>query len=1465
MNHKLKTLVALLLPSMAFASGNDIEQMKANAQFLADHPVVAKIAQRQPVGNVPIRKTGNPAASRWSTQKYGPEHAALPEVWGNVVGADTWTGRYTAFGTYNFGPAENFALNLMHTGTSESMNGNGGAVKIGNKYHLTYWYMGMGSIISKYYVWNTDTWEIEKQKNTNNGGLCATDLAYDRLNNICYGAFFTDNQDGWELATIDFSGDIPVKTLIGRIPLMVAALGVNKAGEIYGICEDGVLYKFDKQTAAYTRIGDTGIKVAGYGGVVQQSGEFDQHSDIFYWAAADAYGRSTLYTVNTATAEVTKISEIPDRAQILNMQIMAPKAEDKAPGFINDLKADFSNGSLSGDVSFTVPSYTYDGDDLTSVTYYITANNKELASSRTAAGSEVNAKINVEAGDCNLAVWVENAVGISPISTLNFWAGADVPVMKEVTYTKNGNNSEISWSVNETGAHGGWVGDLSYKVVRMPDNYVVAEKITATSCTDAIPENAPLELYTYKVTPYNSDIAGDAMESNGNVVGSAVRPPYSNSFNEGPSSFDLMEILNNNKDKYTWHWETDTYDSDNGVAKANTGDSYADSDFDDWMLTPEISVEAGKSYEVSFRARCTEYYNAMNLEVKYGSGTDVSKYRELVPLTNMAYKSSFQNYKVTISSDKDENIRIGFHCQADYASGSLVIDDIRLAEGVLATAPGAVTNLTIVPDAKGNLKADVKFNAPTVDHSGQPLSSLTRIDIYCDNKLVKFVTNPTPGAEIKETVPVTLDGTHEFRVETFNEDGAGDEATISEFVGVDVPGSFSAWIEENGTDIIIKWNAPSIGANGRYINPDDMAYNIYSTDGMMVGDLLVEEVTGTSYSFEPAIGIDEGEQGMIMFAMRAVNRAGESRGVSTSPLIVGKPYSLPYEEHFDGSSPYYYDGDTDIYFNVAQGASSDDDDNCFLWYISGNMADAYKELRTLKLDTYGCANPRLTFDYKLTEGGKQEVYAIKPDGSRTLIETLSNQSVDGSWSSANIDLSQFSDERYLRIAVRFIPGDEVYGVLYLDNIMIQDAVDKDMAIEVAVPSTPVRYGQFASISAKVANKGMQTADEYTVTVYANGEKVGEQTGKGLEFMKSAGHLFQYEISQGAPEKIEIKAELTYAGDLNAANNTANADIRVGMPKVAAPENLMLNTGNENVLTWSEPSEFYSEEVKENFESYTPWTITNMGEWKLVDGDGGKVISLGDADYPNEGDPQAFTIFNPTSIGVPEGNTEANPHSGVQYAVCFATKVSPSMERNDDWMISPLLSGDAQTVSFYAKQMIPDYGAEKIEVLASSTGREIADFTKVADYEISNYTAWKKFETELPEGSLYFAIRVVTRDGHMFMLDDIEYIAGSCKEIVAWNVYRDSKFLAEVPYENRTYTDTDNSGNHSYNVTAVYATGEESAFSNTALTSGIDSIEDADKTYDIYSIDGRIISLDSKSIRGLEPGIYIINGEKKIIK
>lgn len=97
-----------------------------------------------------------------------------------------------------------------------------------------------------------------------------------------------------------------------------------------------------------------------------------------------------------------------------------------------------------------------------------------------------------------------------------------------------------------------------------------------------------------------------------------------------------------------------------------------------------------------------------------------------------------------------------------------------------------------------------------------------------------------------------------------------------------------------------------------------------------------------------------------------------------------------------------------------------------------------------------------------------------------------------------------------------------------------------------------------------------------------------------------------------------------------------------------------------------------------------------------------------------------------------------------------------------WLISPELSGEAQTVSFYIKSVTMAY-EERFRVLYSTDTKSTSDFVKVAtaNYYTPN-SLWRRFSVKLPEGAKYFAIHCISEDAFGLMVDDITYIPKNAK-------------------------------------------------------------------------------------------------------
>ena len=161
----------------------------------------------------------------------------------------------------------------------------------------------------------------------------------------------------------------------------------------------------------------------------------------------------------------------------------------------------------------------------------------------------------------------------------------------------------------------------------------------------------------------------------------------------------------------------------------------------------------------------------------------------------------------------------------------------------------------------------------------------------------------------------------------------------------------------------------------------------------------------------------------------------------------------------------------------------------------------------------------------------------------------------------------------------------------------------------------------------------------------------------------------------------------------------------------------------------------------------------FGDWTIYDATGANVYGPNNLTWEDKYSPQAWTPFNSSTI------TFATAYNGSKYieSVCPSTGVAA-----DSWLISPELSGNAQTITFYARIFSTTYTPETFEVLYSTTDidrsnfeNSVSSFTVAQSYS-SSTTTWTQYSANLPEGAKYFAIRHTSNDKYGIMVDDVKY-------------------------------------------------------------------------------------------------------------
>lgn len=591
-----------------------------------------------------------------------------------------------------------------------------------------------GDAIAVYTRFNAKTWEVDSThyQIPVNYNLAGTDFTYDQDSDKVIGCVKGDTEGTfYNLVTIDFEKNPIAVNVIGTAGdtskvaehgFKYATLAENSKGELYGIGSDGILYSINKATAEKKAIKQIDVYHDGVD-YFQQSMTFDASTDKLYWASAFTNpGTSGLYEVNVKDATCKKLFTFKGEEVFTTLTVPQPEYSRSAPAKTQNLAYD----TLRSHVTFTAPTKTVNGTAITGdLTYYIYEQNGDtLATGSVAAGGKVDADVALQKGMNVIVATTNNDAGASPIARLYQWNAGDVPLATDSVWASADaeNNSKVlvSWNAVTKGIHNGEISadEVTYDVTRYPDSTVVAKGIKATTYTDSIAEVEP-RVYSYGVLTHANSLTSEETKSNKIAAGDHFDVPYLEDFENG-DDFLLFTVLNLNNDSVTryinyantkvpltWTWNNVSH-----VADIYGSDSIAN----DWLITPEILLEGGKTYSLKFNQGGYSYWTEDKLGVAYGQGIDPAAYVFIQGDTTKVKKGygddAWELKQYDITPTLTGKYRFGFHD----ASTSLTdqhgirIDNISFREAQ-SSGISAVSTSTA---------ADV--NAPAYNLAGQRVS-----------------------------------------------------------------------------------------------------------------------------------------------------------------------------------------------------------------------------------------------------------------------------------------------------------------------------------------------------------------------------------------------------------------------------------------------------------------------------------------------------------------------------------------------------------------------------------------------------------------------------------------------------------------------------------------------------------------------------------------------------------------------
>ena len=179
---------------------------------------------------------------------------------------------------------------------------------------------------------------------------------------------------------------------------------------------------------------------------------------------------------------------------------------------------------------------------------------------------------------------------------------------------------------------------------------------------------------------------------------------------------------------------------------------------------------------------------------------------------------------------------------------------------------------------------------------------------------------------------------------------------------------------------------------------------------------------------------------------------------------------------------------------------------------------------------------------------------------------------------------------------------------------------------------------------------------------------------------------------------------------------------------------------------------------EGFESYTNFTVGNVGGWTTYDLDANATYSDDTYNFTNEGYTGSYIVFNPSATTPSAAGTGYDAHSGSKGFYCYNESVAPFA--NNDWAITPQIAlGTNSQLKLWAKSLTNNYnGGERFKVLVSTTNTNTTSFTQIsAGAYIVPPLTWTEYTYNLTaynNQNVYIAIQCVSSDEFVFMLDDV---------------------------------------------------------------------------------------------------------------
>lgn len=1406
-------------------------------------------------------------------------------IHGCLVSSENMAGDNSSYGIYNFYATPSTTISPLKTGSDFKSNS---AVYANGKYYTFYMEESWGWVMYvACTVYNPETWEIEKVyepstewQNVPNSSA----ITYDEQTGKIYAVTSEDFGGPFILSTFNENdGSFEKVASLERSYLTLAA---SPNGVLYGISDDGFLYKISKVDGTATLIGNTKLKPH-----YSQSMTFDPNTGLLYWAFMSD-DSSALYQVNTTTATAYKICNMPEHQEFVGLYVNKDTIADNAPAPISDLV--FSpniQGGTTGTVSCVAPTKTADGKELTGNIKVTIYSGDEIIHEQSVTPGSVVKKDNVTF-DSNtlysLFAKASNDAGQSNKTTTTVYIGKDIATApSNIKLEVKDYTAKLTWVAPSQGINDGYVNpdEITYNVVRNSgkDKTIVAKNYRGDSFSEKLP--SATAKYSYTITTLSNNIEGGSATSNSVLSVGSYELPYSEDFSDGETCkqlFTFVDVDNDGHDIYNkWYWKED----EKLIQYCSDGENPGN----EWLFTPAIHLDGKHLYNLRFNINMG---SESNLKVTLGKSPSPSDQKMILDLNNIN-ESWETEHTATFTTTEDADYYLGFYNYSNKDCWYFNLFDINIEQGTESNIPDSIKEFKITPDTNGRNSVTLQFKAPEKLLNGEAISGNINVNIYRENNLIKTY-NATAGQYILFTDDNAKNGINNYKIVASYNGKMGIEVTRSVWAGYDISEpvkNMEVKTTDNNMHVSITWDAPEKGINNGFFDINKISYTIWRSLGGKNFDAIAKDVKELHYIDNTIEDLVKDGQEIYYYAVTANNAAGQSEA-NTQFVSVGKPYNFPVNESFENGylqlNPWSYKslygelGWQTMRSDKSGGGWPQDNDEGFLKFAN-NWGDYYVDSRLITpvISMDGTKSPTFSFymfhweENSIAADNKQTKLMIEvaPDGGNfdEPIDTFTAANEKYGWIEHRVSLEKYKDCKYIQVALRGYT-DNSWMYYYVDNINFDEQKANDLAIASFNGPTEANINDNCLFDITYTNRGLKKANKYKIVLKQDGKEVVSSEGDEINPGETKNITIPAKIyATKAGNESFFQAYIDYNDDEDISNNTSeNIVTTVKTSTYPCAENLNVKkVGQDANITWTAPALPNTDiATVDDMEEYPSFAIEGFGEWISYDGDklgSGKINTL--PDFDNQNSNKAFQVWCPSELKGVNAETYPDfmPYSGNKCLIAWYANVSIDGANpvNDDYLISPEIKGGTD-LSFFIKKINKNVSGETYQIMYSTTTQDVSAFKVLSENEAP--ADWEKVNIILPEDAKYFAIHYNAKLKNAIMLDDISYVPVLyALSIDGFNLFRNGKKINNETIKSTAFIDKNiESGKQGYQVSVVYNRGESNASEIVYLeeTSSINDIaEMKSDNYTIYTIDGKLIGYKLKKIPHLDAGSYIINNKK----